>query len=82
VWLSVIVMGFLLLLLGRLAISSIQLRSMDGEAIGSDASDHDGELRFAHCGFSLTVRFMREDGRARGRSISCNNPHGLFRFSE
>jgi len=36
------------------------------EAIGSDASDHDGKLRFAHCGFSLTVRFMRADGRARG----------------
>jgi hypothetical protein len=42
------------------------LCGMTAEAIGSDASNHDGKLRFAHCGFSLTVRFMREDGRARG----------------
>src|SRR5258706_8877030 len=41
------------------------LCGMTAEAIGSDASDDDGKLRFAHCGFSLTVRFIREDGRAR-----------------
>ena len=31
---------------------------MTAEAIGSDASDHDGKLQFAHCGFSVTARFM------------------------
>jgi hypothetical protein len=58
------------------------LCGMTAEAIGSDASDHDGKLRFAHCGFSLIVRFMREHGRARGWSVSSNNRHELFRFYE